>query len=73
MKRWGFHGLAASHGVSISHRSSGSTGQHQASSQHQETLSSNPDCLFLLRILDEFSPEKKWLDIWATNKSLFKT
>ncbi|KAF9454574.1 translation protein, partial [Macrolepiota fuliginosa MF-IS2] len=29
MKRWGFHGLAASHGVSISHRSSGSTGQHQ--------------------------------------------
>jgi ribosomal protein L3 len=31
MKRWGFHGLAASHGVSISHRSSGSTGQHQAS------------------------------------------
>ena len=32
MKRWGFHGLAASHGVSISHRSSGSTGQHQASS-----------------------------------------
>ena len=29
MKRWGFHGLAASHGVSVSHRSSGSTGQHQ--------------------------------------------
>lgn len=29
MKRWNFHGLAASHGVSISHRSSGSTGQHQ--------------------------------------------
>lgn len=29
MKRWGFHGLAASHGVSISHRSSGSVGQHQ--------------------------------------------
>ncbi|PFH54275.1 hypothetical protein AMATHDRAFT_72777 [Amanita thiersii Skay4041] len=29
MKRWGFHGLAASHGVSISHRSLGSTGQHQ--------------------------------------------
>ncbi|KZV86934.1 mitochondrial 50S ribosomal protein L3 [Exidia glandulosa HHB12029] len=29
MKRWGFHGLAASHGVSVSHRSAGSTGQHQ--------------------------------------------
>ncbi|KAF8623486.1 hypothetical protein AX15_006269 [Amanita polypyramis BW_CC] len=29
MKRWGFHGLAASHGVSASHRSLGSTGQHQ--------------------------------------------
>jgi len=29
MKRWGFHGLAASHGVSVSHRSLGSTGQHQ--------------------------------------------
>ncbi|KAJ2932877.1 hypothetical protein H1R20_g4198, partial [Candolleomyces eurysporus] len=29
MKRWGFHGLAASHGVSISHRSAGSTGNHQ--------------------------------------------
>ncbi|KAF8636702.1 hypothetical protein AX17_003506 [Amanita inopinata Kibby_2008] len=29
MKRWGYHGLAASHGVSVSHRSSGSTGQHQ--------------------------------------------
>lgn len=29
MKRWGYHGLAASHGVSVSHRSLGSTGQHQ--------------------------------------------
>ncbi|KAJ2913435.1 hypothetical protein MD484_g6973, partial [Candolleomyces efflorescens] len=29
MKRWGFHGLAASHGVSVSHRSAGSTGNHQ--------------------------------------------
>nr|GAT53254.1 mitochondrial 54S ribosomal protein [Mycena chlorophos] len=29
MKRWGFHGIAASHGASISHRSIGSTGQHQ--------------------------------------------
>lgn len=29
MKRWGFHGLAASHGVSVSHRSGGSTGNHQ--------------------------------------------
>ncbi|GLB34868.1 putative mitochondrial 50S ribosomal protein L3 [Lyophyllum shimeji] len=29
MKRWGFHGLAASHGVSISHRSSGSAGNSQ--------------------------------------------
>jgi large subunit ribosomal protein L3 len=29
MKRWNFHGLAASHGVSVSHRSAGSTGQHQ--------------------------------------------
>ncbi|KAG6814490.1 hypothetical protein H0H92_000015 [Tricholoma furcatifolium] len=29
MKRWGFHGLAASHGVSISHRSSGSAGNCQ--------------------------------------------
>ncbi|TFK76305.1 translation protein [Pluteus cervinus] len=29
MKRWGYHGLAASHGVSVSHRSAGSTGQHQ--------------------------------------------
>jgi ribosomal protein L3 len=33
MKRWGFHGLAASHGVSVSHRSSGSTGQHQVNPQ----------------------------------------
>jgi large subunit ribosomal protein L3 len=29
MKRWNFHGLAASHGVSVSHRSGGSTGGHQ--------------------------------------------
>ncbi|KAF5380884.1 hypothetical protein D9615_004028 [Tricholomella constricta] len=29
MKRWGFHGLAASHGVSVSHRSSGSAGNCQ--------------------------------------------
>ncbi|KAF8077863.1 translation protein [Lyophyllum atratum] len=29
MKRWGFHGLAASHGVSVSHRSSGSAGNSQ--------------------------------------------
>jgi ribosomal protein L3 len=29
MKRWNFHGLAASHGVSVSHRSAGSTGAHQ--------------------------------------------
>ncbi|TFK30015.1 ribosomal protein L3 [Coprinopsis marcescibilis] len=29
MKRWGYHGLAASHGVSVSHRSAGSTGNHQ--------------------------------------------
>jgi len=29
MKKWNFHGLAASHGVSVSHRSAGSTGNHQ--------------------------------------------
>ena len=38
MKRWGYHGLAASHGVSVSHRSAGSTGQHQVNHPYSRMI-----------------------------------
>jgi hypothetical protein len=68
MKRWGFHGLAASHGVSISHRSSGSTGQHQVRGCELLLFGLDND-MITSRTLAEFFLEKKWLDIWEISVS----